>query len=760
MRTYGAIRWWILTASLLVLAFSSSLVTASSLTDPIFSPELALRSASAEIKVDGRINDSGWQQASVIDRFVEIRPGNNTAPEVETKVWATFDNHNIYVAFLCKDDPSAVRSTLCQRDQPSGDDMVMIALDTYGNGTWAYELMVNPHGVQRDQLWSISSQTDIGFDLVWQSAAMRTDSGYQVEIAIPFASLRFPDADQQSWKIDFRRVRPRETTKQYAWSAVDRNQQCYPCQFGTVSGIEHVSSGRGIELLPAFVGYRTGERESLSSFRDHDAKGEMSLSGKFTTTSDITIEAAVNPDFSQIESDAGQIDVNSTVALLYPERRPFFNEGSDIFQTLFNSFYTRTVADPSFAAKITGRLPKTRFGLLSAVDENSPYLIPVGEFSLPTLNSGRSYVNVLRGTQTLGNGSQVGVMLTDRRFRHDGSGNILSGDYVLRLAQKYVIDGQYLLSHTAEMNEPSLTERFNGITFDHDKYTVDFDGESYWGTAFIQRIGRYSEHWNLTFDYNQVSPSYRTHTGYDPVNDHRSASSYGSVTARPKGGMFETIQPGFFVFRRWNFDGGRLQETNALNLFMGFRFAQSSVFMAYRDIFESFAGYDIDGLHALVGQFSIRPHKRIAADLSINAGTAVTHFLAVPEKADELIAEVGLSLKPIDRLTIESGTSYYAISDRAEDTAYFDGYITRTRFQYQIAKELSIRLVAQYNDFSKVWSVDPLFTYRLSPFSVFYAGSTMDYADWSDNPNDPNAKYEWKLAQRQFFMKLQYLFQI
>ncbi|MBK7143042.1 MAG: hypothetical protein IPH75_13275 [bacterium] len=589
---------------------------------------------------------------------------------------------------------------------------------------------------------------------------MRTDSGYQVEIAIPFASLRFPDSDQQSWRIDFRRVRPRDTYMQYAWSAVDRNQQCYPCQFGTISGIENVNPGRGIELLPAFVGYRTGERLSSESFQEHDPKGSMSLTGKYTTTSDITIEAAINPDFSQIESDAGQIDVNSTVALLYPERRPFFNEGSDIFQTLFNSFYTRTVADPSFAAKITGRLPKTRFGLLSAVDENSPYLIPVGEFSLPTLNSGRSYVNVLRGTQTLGSGSQIGLMLTDRRFRHDGSGNILSGDYVLRLGQKYVIDGQYLMSHTAEMNEPTLTERFNGITFDHGKYTVDFDGESYWGTAFIQRIGRYSEHWNLTLDYNQVSPSYRTHTGYDPVNDHRSSSIYGSVTARPKGGIIETFQPGGFVFRRFNFDGDRLNETNALNCFVGFRFAQSSIFMAYRDIFESFAGYDIDGLYTLVGQFSARPHSRLSTSVEVYSGTAVTHFLPVPEKANELTAVLGLNFKPIDRLTIESNTTYYSISDRAADTAYFDGYISRARIQYQFAKELSIRLVAQYDDFGRVWSVDPLLTYRLSPFSVFYAGSTMDYQDWPDLPNDPNSPSAWRLAQRQFFLKLQYLFQV
>ncbi|MBK7143041.1 MAG: hypothetical protein IPH75_13270 [bacterium] len=165
MRSIYALRGTSLAGLLIIALFSSSPSMATSLTATSFSPELALKSATAEIKVDGRISDSGWQHASVIDQFVEIRPGNNTAPAVETKVWATYDDHGIYVAFLCKDDPNSIRSTLCQRDQTTSDDMVMIALDTYGNGTWAYELMVNPHGVQRDQLWSVSAQTDIGFDL-------------------------------------------------------------------------------------------------------------------------------------------------------------------------------------------------------------------------------------------------------------------------------------------------------------------------------------------------------------------------------------------------------------------------------------------------------------------------------------------------------------------------------------------------------------------------------------------------------------------
>ena len=194
--------------------------------------------------------------------------------------------------------------------------------------------------------------------------------------------------------MDFWRTHPRESYRQYAWCANNLNETCWPCQWGAVDGIKNVYPGKGIELISSAIGNQIGIREfaeSGNSFNNGDPDGEMSIGGKYTLGSDITVEAAYNPDYSQIEADARQIDVNSTFALFYPERRPFFQEGGDIFRTLFNSIYSRMINDPEVAVKVTGRPGNFRFGFLSAIDETSYYIMPFDERSAE-VKIGRAHV--------------------------------------------------------------------------------------------------------------------------------------------------------------------------------------------------------------------------------------------------------------------------------------------------------------------------------------------------------------------------------
>ncbi len=466
---------------------------------PIFKPTLDIFRTGGKINIDGNLSDVGWQSAGRVENFVERNPGENTLPEAETRAFITFDEDKLYVAFICFDNVADLRATMCQRDQFYGDDATGLLIDTYGDATRAYEFYVNPYGVQKDALWSSVGGEDFGFDLIWESAAQITDSGYQVEIAIPFSSLRFPNKNIQSWKMDFWRNRPRESFKQYSWAAYDRNEQCWPCQWGTVSGIADARPGKGVEFLPALVANQSGLKSDFgdpeSKFDNQDPDAELSLGGKYAVNSDITIEAAYNPDFSQIEADAAQIDVNTTIALFYPERRPFFQEGSDIFRTLFNSFYTRTVNDPKFAAKIAGRTARRSFALLVAEDENTPYIIPLDQSSL-LLNTGKSMVGVFRGAQTFGQNSRFGIMLSQRNFEGDGSASVGAFDYDISLTRNFRIDGQYILTYTGEPEKPSLTSNFAGMTIDRGTKTLALDGESYWGTAFISRLRRNARNWS------------------------------------------------------------------------------------------------------------------------------------------------------------------------------------------------------------------------------------------------------------------------
>jgi hypothetical protein len=329
---------------------------------PVAHPELQIHRTVGEIKIDGQLDDSGWRDAGRARNFVEHNPGDQTQPPVKTVALMTYDESNLYVAMICYDDPSTIRASYCERDRIFQDDYIVLALDTYGDAVWAYELSVNPYGIQGDLLWAQDGNEDEGFDLIYESAGAITDSGYQIEMAVPFRSLRFPDTPEQTWRVDFWRNHPRDSRRQYSWAKYDRGEQCWPCQWGVVTGIENVQPGRGIELMPSFVGYQAGEMhgdgtpQNPFNFENYDPDGQFSLYGKYSVKSNLTVEATYNPDFSQVEADAPQIDVNTTTALSYPERRPFFQEGSDLFRTIFSAVYTRSINDPRVIESDDNRL--------------------------------------------------------------------------------------------------------------------------------------------------------------------------------------------------------------------------------------------------------------------------------------------------------------------------------------------------------------------------------------------------------------------
>ena len=214
--------------------------------NPILKPEMEIRRTGNHIKIDGRLEDGEWSDAGHTVNFVETDPGKNLEPQVKTEAYVTYDDDNFYLAFRCHDDPALIRATMCQRDQFVDNDAVFLDLDTYGNASWAYELFVNPYGVQKDYLWSNVHGDDSGFDLIWESAASITDSGYEVEMAIPFTSLRFPSKDVQNWRIDLGRKHPRETYRTYTWTAYDYDDQCWACQLGSLKGIQNVKPGKEI----------------------------------------------------------------------------------------------------------------------------------------------------------------------------------------------------------------------------------------------------------------------------------------------------------------------------------------------------------------------------------------------------------------------------------------------------------------------------------------------------------------------------------
>ena len=738
---------------------------------PIYNPTLEVARTTGAIKIDGHLDDPGWQGASVADNFVEHEPGDQIKPPVETKALITYDDQNLYVAFLCYDDPAAVRATYCDRDQLRGNDVVELLIDTYGDAAWAYELMTNPYGIQCDWLWSRSGGWDIGYDMIWESEGKITDFGYQVEIAVPFSSLRFPNQEEQIWKVDFYRIHPRRSWREYSWAAYDRNEPCWPCQWGTITGIRNTEPGKGVEIIPSLMSYQSGALygsgtlDSPFEFANDDLEGELSLNTKYEPTSNIGVEATLNPDFSQVEADADQIDVNTTFALFYPERRPFFQEGSDLFKTWIITFYTRTINNPRLAAKMTGRMNKTSFAYVLARDEDSPMVLPFEESS-GFLSTGQSSSNVLRMKRTFGTDSHAGILVTDRRLDGGGSGTLLSFDSQIYLYKNFRLQGQVIGSYTMEPKDEKLTGDIEELieddlidsTFDGGSRTAALDGESYAGHGLMINLEERSRHLDFDATYWEFSPTYRADLGYRPSNNWRQTELTTTYTFYYENGTVERIKPNAYIGKRWNFNGTSKIEVGKGEIAVQLK-GQMNISTSYERKAEKLKGIRFHNIWNANLYASKNFSEMFSLRASLDFGHQIARLENPPVMGKQREIDLYSYIRPTRRLLVEPSFTFAASSALDSDENLFEGSIFRTRLYYQITKELSLRWVVQYNGFYETWNVDPLLTYRLSPFSVFYFGTTYDYCKF-DGLGIDGAECSTHLTSRQFFMKLQYLFQM
>ncbi len=747
---------------------------------PVYNKSLHISRAAGEIKIDGRIDDAGWQGAAVADNFVENSPGDQIKPPVDTRGLLTYDDENFYIAVFCFDNPEDLRASYCERDRIGMDDNIGFFFETYGDASWAYILNVNPYGIQADAIWTSGYGEDSKYDLIWESAGQITDSGYQVEIAIPFSSLRFPDKEKQTWRVEFWRHHYRDTHYSISWSAYDRAESCWPCQWGTITGIENVKPGKGIEIMPAFVGYQSGEMVTGEyradstrpvTFENQDPDGELSLNAKYSISSDVTVEASFNPDFSQVEADAGQIDVNNTTALSFPEKRPFFQEGSDLFRTLFSVVHTRTINDPTFAAKMTARLGRTSLSYLGAHDENSPVVLPFEEGSSPALSAGKSYNNIFRVRQTFGENSQVGALVTDRQYEGGGSGSTFSLDGAIRFTKSLNFRMQSVASYTDEPDDTTITMMYPGdTTYLYDKFdgehTAAFDGENFWGNAFIALLDYDARNAFFSGRVSQMSETFRTENGRERQNNRQQASIMAVYAFRFDEGIIQHIEPEIFIARIWNTGCKPKDEWVMLECDVQLREAQTKFYGSAMASGENYRGKQYDEIWNVYLGGHTFPSHMVGFGVSGNYG----HRIARDDEVMGMETHFNgwLDLRPIKRMLMEN--SYTFVQSRHADSSriLFKGFLVRSRTNLQFTKELSLRLVVEYNDFSETWNFDPLLTYRLSPFSLLYVGTTYDYqrvyglnADKNALVKDGDPSYDQvRLGARQFFMKLQYLFQL
>ncbi|HVS80281.1 MAG TPA: DUF5916 domain-containing protein [Pyrinomonadaceae bacterium] len=334
--------------------------------------------------IDGKLDDEVWKHAIVLKDFYQVQPGDNIAPSKPTEVMLGHDAKFLYIAFHCYDEPDKVRATIPKRDNIFNDDYVGILFDTFNDSRKAYEFNFSPLGVQADGIWTDGQGEDFNPDVVMESKGMLTGDGWTVEVAIPFKSLRYVAGKDKLWGAHFFRRIKRFNNELDSWMPLDRDKSSTLAQEGHLSGLEGISTERTLELIPSLTLSETGKRKGTLTpaqlntglldpgrFVNEPIKFDPGLTGKFTITPNVTLDFAVNPDFAQVESDQLVVTANQRFPIFFAEKRPFFLEGVDIFNTQIAAVHTRAIVDPDVAIKLTGKVNRNTFGLLVASD-NGP----------------------------------------------------------------------------------------------------------------------------------------------------------------------------------------------------------------------------------------------------------------------------------------------------------------------------------------------------------------------------------------------------
>ena len=504
-RTITAIGAWLAAAWLVPMGPAAAQQTAAELAAVGARADLPhLPHSEASVTIDGVLDDEIWKQALVVDLVVETGPGENVPPPVESHAYLVEDGSRLLIAFDARDpDPDQIRAYLRDRDSAFNDDFVGIVIDSFNDARYGYEFFVNPLGVQMDLTQDdVAGNEDDSWDAIWDSAGKIGDRGFTVEMAIPLSQLRFaPATGDRVWGLDVLRFYPRSTRHRISNNALERGRNCYMCQFQKFSGLTGVKVSKNLEMVPSLTTSRTDVRADplVDPLVRGDSESDIGLNVRWAMTQNLTANLALNPDFSQVEADVAQLDVNNQFALQFPESRPFFLEGASYFSTPIQAVFTRTVADPDVGAKLTGQPGDNAFGAFAAKDSVTNLLFPGPLTSQQTFIDEPYDTVVGHFSRSVLDNSQVGALVT-MRHADDYHNDVGGVDGRIRITGQHSLRFQLLHSET---EYPTAT----AAAFLQP--LGEFDGD-----AAMLRYNYSSREWFADVRYRYYEPGFRADSGF------------------------------------------------------------------------------------------------------------------------------------------------------------------------------------------------------------------------------------------------------
>jgi hypothetical protein len=732
-----------------------------------------LNHQNAAAVIDGVIDESVWQNATEVNLNYENYPGEGIKAPVKTQVFMYEDSDSLYIAIRAYDpQPEKIRANLSDRDALWGDDNVSLIIDTFNDERSGYQFFVNPLGVQGDSRMTDTNgwQDDDSWDAIWESAAKVDAQGWTAEMRIPFRALRFVDIKgEKTWSFALQRNYPRDVRYRLASYQADSNLKCSLCLFDKITGLKTVESNQSIQLTPTMTLARNDRKKPISEPWDQGSvEQEAGLDLRWGITQDSVLNVTVNPDFSQVEADSSQLDVNNTFSLFTREKRAFFLDGADYFQTKrFNLVHTRNIADPDYGVKLTGKNGDHSYGLLVANDNQTAFLLPGNQGSSVYDAQVDSKIAIARYKADIGERNNIGGLVTSRKG--DGYANNVAS-----------VDGSYWVNdeNTVEY-QWAYSSSTNTDALQSDYGLEEKQQDHAYSVGYFHNTRDYQ--WNLS--YEDVGEDFRADIGFARQVDYKQLTAGGGQNYY---GEKEALlnRYGYFVYGDITYDQAGEQLSRSIDL----RGSVNGPMQFFANFGVNAGKQAYQNKHFDYGQLTtystIKPTSDLGLQLFIGLGKQIDYANVHPGKQLNMQLTVDWQLGQhfsvnwnhfYNTMKVEAYT--FTVDDRAvnfDTGTVYTANTTDIRFAYQFDIQSQLKLTIQYTDIdrnedlykanfdedddndvhatNRYFSTQLLYSYKVNPQTLVYLG----YSDGGFQTGDMS---KLNRDKRTVFAKFSYAWQ-
>jgi len=710
----------------------------------------------SNVVLDGKVQEAAWERSLRVDINIETEPAENKEATVKTYAYIHQDGENLLVAFKAFDSsPESIRAYLSDRDDIWRSDLVSIKLDTFNDSRRAFVFYSTPVGLQGDVVLDDNNdEADRSWDSIWESDGSITPDGYEVEMKIPFKALRFESkSGKKTWGIELFRVIRKEVVHRISSQAKIRGLDCGVCQLKTVTGFEQVKPTRNLMIIPSVVLSSNKNREisENSVWGDSDSESRVGMDLRWGISEQAYLNMTLNPDFSQVEADAFQLDVNTRSVLFLTEKRPFFLDGKDYFNNWSKLVYSRIFEEPEYGIKYTAKQDSHTLGFMALKDKHTNFVIPYSEGSFLQTSDTESDNFSARYRYDLEEQSNLGFTLT-HRSGDDYSNSVAGFDGKYWFSKKDYFRFQTFWSDTNNPDE--LVDYYENVTDDGNAIV----SKEMTGSTIAANYTHTGRDWRWYVTYHRFDEEFRADSGFIGVSNWK-RDRYGLIRSwysKDKASLWNSISITATHENVNRLDDDKLSRTSFLSFEVnGIYESEFGIDLIDKEEYLSNRPFSRDAI-IFWGEF--KPVPRLGVGFEVKTGDSILYSLE--EKGDDRTYELDLDFQFSENLNTR--IEYIRQNFDLDSGRYYNFDLVNFKTSYQINEISFLRLTLQNRslDYTQPSIVDSesrglqfLYSYKINPFTLFYLG----YSDAASNSVEVRSPI---VFDKTLFAKFSYAWQL